>query len=214
MVIAIDGPSGVGKSTVSRALAAALGVAYLDTGSYYRAATHIALEVGADPSDQGAVLDALSGTDLTVVDGVLRLDGRDITDSLRSSRVTAAVSVVAAHPLVRARIVDMQRQWVIEEGGSAVVEGRDIGTVVCPEAAVKVFLTADASTRVERRSGDPEVSGANVEELRQDMERRDTADSTRITSPLKAADDAVTIDTGALTVAQVVRQILDLVGKA
>lgn len=214
MVITIDGPSGVGKSTVSRALATALGVPYLDTGSYYRAATHVAIQNGADPSDQSAVLEALSDAKLAVVDGVLWLDERDIVDSLRSPQVTAAVSTVAAHPLVRSRIVDMQRRWVADEGGSAVVEGRDIGTVVFPNAEVKVFLTADAATRVARRSGDAEVSGASVEQLRTDMERRDTADSTRITSPLRPADDAVTIDTSSLTVAQTVKQILDLVGKA
>jgi len=214
VVIAIDGPSGVGKSTVSRALAAALGVSYLDTGSYYRAATYAALQGGADPSDESAVLDALNDADLVVVDGVLWLDGRDISDRLRSPPVTASVSTVAAHPLVRRLIVDMQRQWVADEGGSAVVEGRDIGTVVFPNAQVKVFLTANAATRVARRSGDAEVSGASVEQLRTDMERRDTADSTRITSPLRPADDAVTIDTSSLTVAQTVRQILDLVGKA
>lgn len=212
MVIAIDGPSGVGKSTVSRALAAALGLSYLDTGSYYRAATYVALHSEADPSDQSAVLDALSSAKLAVVDGVLWLDGRNIADSLRSPQVTAAVSIVAAHPLVRSLIVDMQRQWVADEGGSAVVEGRDIGTVVFPDAEVKVFLTADTATRVARRSGDAEVFGATVEQLRTEMERRDTADSTRTASPLRPADDAVTIDTSSLTVAQTVKQILNLVG--
>lgn len=214
MVITIDGPSGVGKSTVSRALAAALGVPYLDTGSYYRAATHVAIQAGADPSAQSAVLEALGDAKLAVVDGVLRLDGLDIADSLRSPQVTAAVSTVAAHPLVRSRIVDMQRRWVADEGGSAVVEGRDIGTVVFPNAEVKVFLTADTATRAARRSRDAEVSGTSVEQIRTDMERRDAADSTRIASPLRPAEDAVTIDTSSLTVAQTVMQILDLVGKA
>ncbi|MEE8497206.1 MAG: (d)CMP kinase [Acidimicrobiia bacterium] len=212
MVIAIDGPSGVGKSTVSRALAAALGLSYLDTGSYYRAATYVTLQSEADPSDQSAVLDALSSAKLAVVDGVLWLDGRNVADILRSPQVTAAVSIVAAHPLVRSLIVDMQRQWVADAGGSAVVEGRDIGTVVFPDAEVKVFLTADTTTRVARRSGDAEVSGATVEQLRTEMERRDTADSTRTASPLRPADDAVTIDTSSLTVAQTVKQILNLVG--
>ncbi len=213
MVVAIDGPSGVGKSTVSRALASALGVAYLDTGSYYRAATHIALLDGADPADEAAVLSALRAASLSVVDGVLWLDEVDITPSLRGPDVTAAVSIVAAHPLVRLLVVDMQRQWVADQGGAAVVEGRDIGTVVFPDAAVKVFLTADASTRADRRSGDAEASGADVEQLRDEMEQRDAADSTRTASPLRPADDAVTIDTGSLTVAEVVSRILDLVGK-
>ncbi len=212
MVVAIDGPSSVGKSTVSRSVAAALGVAYLDTGSYYRAATHIALRDNADPADENAVLSCLEAADLTVVDGVVWLDGGDFTSSLRGPAVTAAVSIVAAHPLVRRRVVELQRQWVAGEGGSAVVEGRDIGTVVFPDAAVKVFLTADSATRAIRRSRDAEASGAGVEQLRAEMEERDTADSTREASPLRPADDAVTIDTGALSMAEVIRQILDLVG--
>jgi len=213
VVVAIDGPSGVGKSTVSRALAAALGVSYLDTGSYYRAATHIALTDGVDPSDEAGIVAALAAANLSVVDGVLWLDGGDIAPSLRGPDVTAAVSLVAAHPLVRSKVVEMQRQWVAAQGDSAVVEGRDIGTVVFPNAAVKIFLTAGSSTRAARRAGDDEASGASVEQLLAEMEQRDTADSTRSTSPLKPADDAVTIDTSSLTVAQVVRQILDLVGK-
>lgn len=213
MVIAIDGPSGVGKSTVSRALAAALGVPYLDTGSYYRAATLIALRNGVDPSDEAGVLEALAGARITVLDGMLVVDGDDSRESLRSPEVTAAVSVVAAHRLVRAAVVDMQRVWVAEHGGSGVVEGRDIGTVVFPDAVVKVFLTADAATRARRRSGDTEAAGTTVESLRADLERRDHADSTRTVSPLVPAADAVTIDTSGLTVAEVVGTILDLVGE-
>ena len=212
MVVAIDGPSGVGKSTVARAVAVALGVPYLDTGSYYRAATYVALRGGADPEDQQAILEALEIAELTVVDGVLWLDGSDVGESLRGPAVTAAVSIVAAHPAVRRQVVDLQRNWVADQGGAAVVEGRDIGTVVFPEAAVKVFLIADAATRAERRSADLEASGTSVDQLRQEMDQRDAADSTRATSPLRAADDAETIDTSHMTVAQVVGKILDLVG--
>jgi len=212
VVVAIDGPSGVGKSTVARAVAVALGVPYLDTGSYYRAATYVALRVGADPEDEQAILEALEIAELTVVDGVLWLDGSDVGESLRGPAVTAAVSIVAAHPAVRRHVVDLQRNWVADQGGAAVVEGRDIGTVVFPEAAVKVFLIADAATRAERRSADLEASGTSVDQLRQEMDQRDAADSTRATSPQRAADDAETIDTSHMTVAQVVGKILDLVG--
>ncbi len=212
MVVAIDGPSGVGKSTVARAVAAALGLAYLDTGSYYRAATRVALLAGTDPGDEEAVLDALAEADLTVVDGVLRLVGADVSTDLRGPAVTSSVSIVAAHPLVRQAVVAMQRSWVEGQAGSAVVEGRDIGTVVFPDAAVKVFLTADAAVRAERRAGDAEVSGASVEELTAEMRQRDLADSNRVASPLRAAEDAVTIDTSSLSVAEVVAMILDLVG--
>lgn len=212
MVIAIDGPSGVGKSTVSRAVAVALGIPYLDTGSYYRAATHVALVAGVDPADEAGVVGALQAANLTVVDGVLWLDGADIAAHLRGVEVTAAVSLVAAHPAVRTAVVEMQQAWIRSQGGSAVVEGRDIGTVVAPDAPVKVFLTADAATRAERRAGDAEASGASVEDLKADMMRRDTADSSRTTSPLRPADDAVTIDTSGLSVAKVVETILELAG--
>lgn len=212
MVIAIDGPSGVGKSTVSRAVAMALGVAYLDTGSYYRAVTHVALRAGVDPSDEAGILSAVRSADFSVIDGVLSLDGADISADIRGPLVTSAVSAVAAHPGVRREVVEMQRQWADSQGGAAVIEGRDIGTVVFPDAAIKVFLTADARTRAERRAGDPEAAGSSIEELAADMERRDAADSSRQTSPLRPATDAVILDTSELTVAQVVAEILDLVG--
>lgn len=212
MVVAIDGPSGVGKSTVARAVAAALGIAYLDTGSYYRAVTHVALRAGTDPSDEAGIVRALSEADFEVVDGVLSLDGSDITSAIRGPEVTAAVSTVAAHPAVRQAVVQMQRDWASDQGGRAVVEGRDIGTVVFPDAQVKVFLTADPLERARRRAGDPEAGGLSVEQLAAEMRRRDAADSGRRTSPLRPADDAVHIDTTALGVAEVVERILDLVG--
>lgn len=212
VVVAIDGPSGVGKSTVSRAVAAALGIPYLDTGSYYRAATHITLRSHIDPDDEPSILVALAAADVTVDSGALVIDDEDVAGDLRSPAVTAAVSTVAAHPRVREEVVEMQRRWVVDQGGSAVVEGRDIGTVVFPSAPVKVFLTADAATRASRRAGDAEAAGTSVGELQADLERRDHADSTRPVSPLVAADDAVTIDTSSLTIAEVVGQILNLVG--
>ena len=134
MVIAIDGPSGVGKSTVSRGVAAALGMAYLDTGSYYRAVTHVALTAGVDPADEQGILDAARDAPFAVVDGALSLDGSDISAAIRSPEVTAAVSAVAAHPRVRETVVQMQRDWATQHDGRAVIEGRDIGTVVFPDA--------------------------------------------------------------------------------
>ena len=212
MVVAIDGPSGVGKSTVARAVAAALGVPYLDTGAYYRMATFVTLVAGGDPADPDDVLRALDGIDVDFAAGRLLLDGVDVSPDLRTPSVTATVSVVAAHPTVRAAVVDLQRSWVERHGGDAVVEGRDIGTVVFPEAAVKVFLTAAPEIRASRRAADPEAAGHTVTSVLEQMARRDQADSSRETSPLKAAGDAVTVDTSELTVADVVRQILDLVG--
>jgi len=213
VVIAIDGPSGVGKSTVAEALALALDLPYLDTGSYYRAATLIALDAGVDPTDQARILEAMAGVSITVERGVMRLDGTRRDVELRSQPVTDAVSVVAAHPDVRAAIVEMQRDWVTEHGGDAVVEGRDIGTVVFPNALVKVFLEADAATRAARRAGDAEAAGTAIDALRRELERRDQADSTRTVSPLRPADDALIIETSDLSVAEVVGQVLDVVAE-
>lgn len=213
MVVAIDGPSGVGKTTVARAVADALGLPYLDTGAYYRMATLVTIRDGADPASDDAVLAAIAGTDIDFVGGTLLLAGEDVNAALRSEDVTSAVSVVAAHRRVREVIVELQRAWVERHGGSAVVEGRDIGTVVFPEAPVKVFLTADPETRARRRAGDAEASGRDLGEVAERLRARDRADSTREASPLRAADDAVTIDTTDLTVADVVSRILDIVGR-
>lgn len=211
MVVAIDGPSGVGKSTVSRAVAAALGIPYLDTGAYYRLATLVTLRAGGDPADPDDVLEVLDGIEIDFQNGRLLVDGTDVSQELRSPEVTAAVSVVAAHARVRRAVVDLQRRWVERHGGDAVVEGRDIGTVVFPDAPIKVFLTADPDVRARRRAADPEAQGHTVEGILEQIARRDEADTSREASPLRAADDAVTIDTSDLTVADVVRQILDLV---
>ena len=211
MVVAIDGPSGVGKSTVSRAVAAALGIPYLDTGAYYRLATLVTLRAGGDPADAGDVLDALHGIEIDFQEGRLLLNGADVSLDLRSPEVTAAVSVVAAHARVRRAVVELQRLWVARHGGEAVVEGRDIGTVVFPDAPVKVFLTADPDVRARRRAADPEAEGHTVEGILEQIARRDEADTSRAASPLRAADDAVTIDTSDLTIADVVGRILDLV---
>lgn len=214
MVVAIDGPSGVGKTTVARAVAAALGIANLDTGAYYRVATLACLEAGKDPGDPAGILSALKGRsiDFDADDRVL-LDGVDVSERLRAPDVTAAVSEVSAHPEVRAALVDLQRTWVRSHSDNAVVVGRDIGTVVFPDARVKVFLIADVSVRARRRAGDIDADGVDLDELSDQIARRDFLDSSRAISPLRAADDAVIIDTSEISAPEVVRRILDLVGQ-
>ena len=202
-VIAVDGPGGSGKSTVSRAVAGRLGWRHLDTGAYYRAATVAVLESGVDPADAEAALAGLDGHRFDQVAGTMLLDGRDISAEIRSVEVTAAVSLVAAHPSVRARMVELQRDWVSEHGG-AVVEGRDIGTVVFPDAPVKVFLTADPAERARRRAGETATAIHGVAEA---LRRRDHLDSTREASPLRPADDALVIDTTDMSVDEVVDHI-------
>lgn len=214
MVIAIDGPGGVGKSTVARAVAAALGAAYLDTGSYYRAATLAVLRAGADPSDSEAAVAAVRRIDLDFRHGRIHLDGEDVAEEVRSPQVTAAVSAVSAIAELRRIVVDQQRTWVERRHSEAVVEGRDIGTVVFPDAPVKVYLTARPEVRARRRAGDAEVAHLDVATIAEALRRRDEADSTRAASPLRPAEDAVIIDTSDLDVEQVVDAVLHLVEQA
>ncbi len=214
MVIAIDGPGGVGKSTVTRRLATVLGVDFLDTGSMYRAATVAALRSGVDLDDEAAVLAAVQSYEMAYEDGVILLDGASVAEATRSPEVTLAVTQVSAYASVRAHCVDLQRAWVSARGGSAVVEGRDIGTTVFPDAPVKVFLTADAATRAARRAGDAEAANLEISEIVADLNRRDHGDSTREASPLRPADDSVEVDTTALDIEEVVATILDLVAAA
>lgn len=210
MVIAIDGPSGVGKSTVSRRIADELGLAYLDTGATYRAATLAVLQSGVNITDQSAVLDVIGRRSIDYDERGILLDGQSVAFDVRSDAVTAAVSAVSAHPLVRDEIVDIQRRWVEVHNGDAVVEGRDIGTVVFPDAAVKVYLTASPMVRASRRAKDSETDGQELSEIADKLAARDHADSTRATSPLKPADDAVVIDTGDLSIDEVVARVLAL----
>ncbi len=214
MVIAIDGPSGVGKTTITRRVAAILGVDYLDTGSTYRAATLAVLRRGAAPSDPPSMLRAVQESTIDYVDGAIHLDGEPVVEETRSEAVTQAVTPVSADPEVRAHIVGLQRAWVAARGGNAVVEGRDIGTVVFPHAPVKVFLTAAPQVRAKRRSGDAETGAMTLEAIAADLERRDHADSTRETSPLRKADDAVEIDTSTMGIEEVVAVVLELVATA
>lgn len=214
MVIAIDGPGGVGKSTVARGVAAARALEYLDTGSTYRAATLAVIRAGGNAEDTDHVIAIVAAADIGYVDGVVCLDGERVGSAVRSADVTAAVSAVSAIPEVRRHIVEMQREWVRAHGGSAVVEGRDIGTVVFPQAAVKVYLTARPEVRAARRARDPEVSGRNPCEVARELAERDRKDSTREVSPLVPAEDAVVIDTSDLTAGDVIRRVLELVDEA
>jgi cytidylate kinase len=217
-VIALDGPSGSGKSTVARGVAQALGWRYVDTGATYRAATLAVLRAGTDPADADAVTGVVGQADIDVstdpgTAGV-RLDGEDVTAVVRGPEVTAAVSAVSAVPAVRTQLVALQRRLAGEAG--AVLEGRDIGTAVFPDAAVKVFLDASSEVRAARRAGDTDagvsVSGGQtaVAAVAADLARRDRLDSSRPTSPLQAAQDAVHLDSSALDAAQVVERVLDL----
>jgi cytidylate kinase len=208
-LVAIDGPSGAGKSTVARGVARALGLDVLDTGAMYRAVTLAVLDRGQDPTDERGCAEITRASTITVGDRV-ELDGRDVTEEIRSPDVTALVSTVSAHPAVRSILVERQRDWAAEHGGG-VVEGRDIGTVVFPDATIKVFLTASDEERARRRQLD-EVAAArsvDVEKVREDLDRRDQLDSQRATSPLQPAPDALQVDTTDHSADEIVDQVVD-----
>lgn len=211
LIVAIDGPSGVGKSTVARAVAGARGMHHLDTGATYRAATVAVLDAAIDPADEAPVIACVAEIDIGYDRGTVTLDGVDVTRQVRDADVTAAVSVVAAHAEVRRLIVDMQRAWVARRSGGAVVEGRDIGSVVFPDAPVKVFLTADPDVRAARRAGDAEADGSEPEAVARELARRDHIDSTREASPLQAAPGAHVIDTSEMGIDEVVDTVLGFV---
>ncbi|GAA4040127.1 (d)CMP kinase [Nonomuraea soli] len=211
LVIAVDGPSGSGKSSASRGVARELGLRYLDTGAMYRAMTWWMLHHGVDVHDSEAV--AARAADPGIVSGTdpdgptIHVDGADVSGPIREQEVTAAVSAVSAVPEVRRRLVALQRE-IIGEGG-IVVEGRDIGSVVAPDAPVKVYLTASAEARALRRTA--ELAGTTVEAQQAAMRQRDTLDSTRKTDPLSMAAGAVELDTTALDLDEVIASVLRLV---
>lgn len=208
-VVAVDGPSGSGKSTVSRGVADALGLSVLDTGAMYRAVTLAALDAGIDPADADAAAATARRSRIDLDDGRVQLDGRDVTSQIRGPAVTDAVSIVSAHPRVREVLVGRQREWVERHGGG-VVEGRDIGTVVFPDAPVKVFLTASDDERARRRQRDERAADrdVDVESVRKALGRRDQLDASRATSPLRRADDALVIDTTGRDADDVVAEIV------
>jgi len=203
-VIAIDGPAGAGKSTVGRAVADRLGVGYLDTGAMYRAVTFAVLRRGVDPRDEEAVLGVAQTVEMTVGEERVMVDGADATREIRGREVTSVVSSVAANPAVRSLLVDAQRSWVVTRGGG-VVEGRDIGTVVFPDADLKLFVTASPRVRAERRVAE---AGGDVDEMEASIIERDRLDSTRETSPLAVDPAAVTLDTSGLSIDEVVAAVV------
>jgi cytidylate kinase len=203
-VIAIDGPAGSGKSTVARRLADRLGLDYLDTGAMYRAITFAALRRGIDPADTGPVADLARVVDLDVTTDLVRVDGVDATIEIRGPEVSRAVSLVAANPDVRTELVRRQREWAHERAGG-VLEGRDIGTVVFPDAVLKVYLDARPEVRAERRAA--EVSDLDYETVAADMARRDALDQGREADPLRLADDAIMLDTSDMTIDEIVAEL-------
>lgn len=206
-IVAIDGPAGAGKSTIARALADALGWDYLDTGAMYRAVTSMALRLDLDLEDEDLMAD-LSRRMSLEMDGVrVVADGVDITADIRGERVTAAVSTVAAHSAVRTELRQRQRTWgEARQGG--VVEGRDIGTVVFPDAIAKIYLTASPQVRAERRVRE---FGGDLAAIEESIKVRDLHDSTRADSPLAESSDAVIVDTSNRTIDEVVAEIVTLV---
>lgn len=216
LTIALDGPAGTGKSSVSRGLARALGLRYLNTGAMYRIVTLAVLRAGVDITDAKRVADIAGDVDLAVGydpdEDRAFLAGEDVSFEIRGDEVTGAVSAVSAVPAVRTRLVQLQRELAAGDGG-VVVEGRDIGTVVLPDADVKFYLTASAEVRAQRRHAQNIAGGIadSYEAVLADVKRRDHLDSTRAVSPLRAADDAVIVDTSDMGEAQVIAHLQELV---
>ncbi|HQR27001.1 MAG TPA: (d)CMP kinase [Nocardioides sp.] len=211
LVVAVDGTSGSGKSSTSRGVASRLGLRYLDTGAMFRAMTWWMLRAGVDVHDAAAV--AARAAEPRIVSGTdplaptIAVDGTDVSVAIRSDEVNAAVSPVSAVPEVRRRLLEVQREAI--GAGGIVVEGRDIGSVVAPDAQVKVFLTADPAARAQRRAA--EEGGADEDATRESLLNRDRIDTGRATAPLVQADGAVHLDTTAYTLEQVIDQVVALV---
>lgn len=206
-VVAVDGPGGVGKTTLSQAAAAALGCAHLDTGACYRAATLVAVMHRVDLSDEAAVMAAAAGAGFDYEDGAMLVEGIDVSRAIRTEAVTAEVSRVAALAGLRLIMAGWQRRWLAARGGRGVVEGRDIGTVVFPGADLKVFLTARPEVRAARRAGQ---DATGVAAAREGLARRDRLDSTRAFSPLARAEDAAVIDASDMSAEEAVEEVLRL----
>ena len=211
-VIAIDGPVGAGKSTVARALAQRLGYRYVDTGAMYRSVAWQATHRGIDLNDRAAVAEVARAIEIEFVPGAggqrVVAQGTDVTEAIRSPRMSEGASIVSAYPEVREALVALQRRMGV--GGEVIMEGRDIGTVVLPDAEVKIYLDASLDERARRRHEELRAKGETVtfEGVREALRERDHRDSTRAHSPLRAAPDAVVIDSTTLTVAQIVAEIV------
>ena len=209
-VVAIDGPAGAGKTTIAKAVADALGWDYVDTGAMYRAMTLKALDEGVDPHDAGQLGRVAEAADVSFDGGTVVLNGADVTGRIRSREVTEAAPLVAAQPRVRKALVRLQREAA--RRGDVVMEGRDIGSVVVPEAILKVFLTASPDERARRRVEELglEPNHDNLARMERSLSERDEADAGRATSPLVQAADAIAIDTTNKTIGDVVTQIVGL----
>jgi CMP/dCMP kinase len=211
LIIAIDGPAASGKSSVAKLLAQRLNYLYIDTGAMYRAITLLALRSHVDLNDQKAISNLLNDCNIQVGKKFIYLNGEDVTKSIRSNAVTENVSLISSYPKVREAMMSKQRE--IGKDGGVVMDGRDIGTFVFPNADVKIYQTASTETRALRRYQENQIHGRTMtlEEVLKDIERRDKYDSTREYAPLKKANDATVIDTTSLSVEEAVNQILDLV---
>lgn len=209
VIVAIDGPAGAGKSTIARALASRLGLEYLDTGAMYRAVTHTAMDRGVALDDTEAVAALARSISIRVADGTTSVDDIDVSEPIRGGAVTAAVSTVAANSAVRRSMRDLQRAWGLSRGGG-VIEGRDIGTVVFPDALLKVYLTASPRVRAERRVAEV---GGDVDAMEKSIMERDHKDSSRSDSPLSTSSDSVVIDTGGRTVDAIVDEIVAMIAQ-
>ncbi|RKZ27959.1 (d)CMP kinase, partial [bacterium] len=211
--VAIDGPAGAGKSTIARLLAERLGYIYIDTGAMYRALTLVSIEENIAPDDANALAARLGDLDIRLANGKTYIGHRNISTDIRAPEVDARVSEVCAHPEVRREMVKRQREMAA--GGGVVMEGRDIGTVVLPDAELKIFLTASSRVRAERRAG--QLRNAKIEydidALEKEIERRDRMDSTREDSPLKPAEDAVLIDNSKDSVEETIERVIKIARK-
>ena len=207
IIVAIDGPAGAGKSTVAKALAKKLNLRYLDTGAMYRAVTFAALSRNVQLHDESVVAEIARNSVLLIEDDSIVIDGIDATAAIRGPEVTRSVSVVATNSLVRTELRNRQRQWVSEHGGG-VVEGRDIGSVVFPDATLKVYLTASPIVRARRRVAQ---SGGDVQQIAAEIAERDQRDSSRSDSPLMKTNDSITVDTSDRAIEDVVAQLKQLI---
>jgi cytidylate kinase len=206
LLIAIDGPAGAGKSTVGHALAARLGLEYLDTGAMYRAVAWAALRRGLTVADDEAIVDLTEAMSLSVSDAGVFVDGHDVTAAIRGPDVTAVVSPMSAIPGVRAELRARQRDWAREHGGG-VIEGRDIGTVVFPDATLKLYVTASPQERAARRVRE---LGGDVDDVAKAIAERDRRDMTRLDGPLRSGGDAVVVDTTGMSISDVVDKIVGM----